>query len=314
MNFQKTRSRTALLSVLLVAIALLGCERQVAQRRVSWHVKDPLATGLEHVKEWDRSGTPSGVIWAHGRIVADEQAYAQRSAPLPAESLFRVELKVLPRVDCSANPQHNHFPPQGLSAYPGRMAPEALADFGDAGTIRELWVVPARIGRGTGLPVNYKPWAASDPNFPDEPDGPSFNLGPAWFGTPLRQAGLGRWVYFPAIQDCSVYQEARGVDLPTRLFEEHRGTGYDPDAVLTISAVTPFIARVVETCPVRIEEKEERLSVLRFFPQNNDIRPLVDVWRYSGKVTGQCSGGERVFVAKSRDIPDRPWFGGPFYD
>jgi hypothetical protein len=130
----------------------------------------------------------------------------------------------------------------------------------------------------------------------------------------LRQAGVGRWVYFPATQDCAGHSEANGSDLPAKLFEAHHGTqGHDPSTALTIRAITPVLARVVEVCPARIEEREEHLSVLRL-PENNDLRLLVDIWRYTGKVSGMCAGGEKTFFATSRSIKDRPWSGGPLWD
>lgn len=312
MRFRLARSYTKLAGLALVALTLAGCERVVAERRVTWQVADPLTADARSIKDaWDRRDARSGVIWAPAKIVADEEAYAQRVAPLPAGSMLRVELRVLPPVDCEANPYHNRSTPRELAAYPERMAPEALPAMGDSIPSQELWIVPARIRRGSGLPANYRPMATADA---DTHDGPSFNLGPFWFGTPLRLAGVGRWVYFPATQDCAEHREANGSDLPAKLFEAHHGTqGHDPRAALTIRAVTPVLARVVEVCSAQIEEREEHLSALRG-PENNDFRLLVDMWRYTGKVTGMCAGGEKIFSATSRSIKDSPWSGGPLWD
>lgn len=312
MNFRIGHGSTLVAGVVLVICALAGCERVVAERRVTWQVADPLVADASSIKDaWDRRDDRSGVIWAPAQIVADEVAYAQRAAPLPAGSLLRVEVRVLPPVNCEANPDHNRATPRALAAYPERMAPESLPALGDAGVSQELWIVPARIHRGAGFPVNYRPLAL---DYGETHDGPSFNLGPFWFGTPLRQAGIGRWVYFPATQDCAGYVEADAIDLPAKLFEAHHGTqGHDPSTTLTISALTPVLARVVEVCPARIEEREEHLSVLRG-PQTNDLRLLVDMWRYTGKVTGMCAGGEKTFFAASRSVKDQPWSGGPFWD
>jgi len=311
MNFRQVLACIQVAGFAIVVCALAGCERVVAERWGTWQVADPLVVDASSIKDaWDRRDGRPGVIWAPAQIVADEEAYAQRVAPLPAGSLLRVELRILPPVDCEANPHHNRARPRALTAYPERMAPESLPALSDT-LSQELWIVPARIRRGSGFPANYRPLAK---DYPDIHDGPSFNLGPFWFGTPLRQAGIGRWVYFPATQDCTGYAEAEGSDLPAKLFEAHHGTwGHDPSTALTIRAVTPVIARVLEVCPIRIEEQEEHLSVLRL-PANNDLRVLVDMWRYSGKVTGMCAGGEKIFFAPPRTLKDSPWSGGPLWD
>lgn len=315
MNFRLGCGSTLVAGVALLACTLSGCERVVDERLVTWQVADPLGADARSIKDsWDRRNKPSGVIWAPAQIVADEDAYAQRAVPLPAGSLLRVEVRVLAPVNCEANPDHNRATPAELTAYPARMAPESLAALGDAGASQELWIVPARIRRGSGFPANYRPLLLDYGESVETYDGPSFNLGPFWFGTPLRQAGIGRWVYFPATQDCAGYVEADAIDLPAKLFEAHHGTqGHDPSTTLTISALSPVLARVVEVCPARIEEREEHLNVLRG-PENNDLRLLVDIWRYTGKVTGLCAGGEKTFLAAPRSVKDHPWSGGPFGD
>ncbi len=312
MRFRLASGYTMLAGFVLVAFAITGCERVVDERRVTWQVADPLTADAGSIKAaWDRRDALSGVIWVPAQIVADEEVYLQRTAPLPARSLLRVELRVLPPVDCETNPHHNRFTPRALTAYPERMAPEALPALADAALSQELWIVPARIRRGSGFSANYRPWAMANA----EPyDGPSFNLGPFWFGTPLRQAGVGRWVYFPATQDCTKFREARGGDLPAKLFEAHHDTfGHDPSTALTIRAVTPVLARVVEVCPAQIEEREEHLSVLGW-SGHYDLRLHHDMWRYTGKVTGKCAGGEKTFFAASRTTRDEPWSGGPRWD
>ena len=312
MSFHQPPVYTLVAGLVLVASTLAGCERLVAERRVTWQVADPLVNDARSIKDaWDRREGRSGVIWAPARIVADEETYAQRTAPLPAGSLLRVEVRLLPPVDCKVSPDHNRVTPRALAAYPERMAPETLSALGEAIGSQELWIVPARIHRGSGFPAKHNP---SSLDSGETYDGPSFNLGPFWFGTPLRQAGIGRWVYFPAIQDCAGYVEADAIDLPAKLFEAHHGTqGHDPSTTLTISALTPVLARVVEVCPARIEEREEHLNVLRG-PQTNDLRLLVDMWRYTGKVTGICAGGEKTFFATSRSIKNESWSGGPLWD
>ncbi len=312
MNFHQRRGYPLVAGLVLAACTLAGCERVVSERRVTWQVADPLVADARSIKDaWDRREGRSGVIWAPAQIVADEETYAQRTAPLPAGSLLRVEVRILPPVDCEASPDHNRVTPRALAAYPERMAPETLSALGEAIGSQELWIVPARIQRGSGFPAKHNPLSL---DYGETYDGPSFNLGPFWFGTPLRQAGIGRWVYFPATQDCAGYVQADASDLPSRLFEAHHGTrGHDPASAWTISALTPVLARVVEVCPAQIDEREEQLQVLRM-PDNYDLRPLVDEWRYTGRVIGKCAGGEKTFVADSRQTRNSPWSSGPLWD
>jgi hypothetical protein len=282
---------------LLPLVLLPGCgaqleEHVVSERWVGWGLDDPFRTsGYSPLREAARRPRARDTIWLPPRVVADTAEYETRHAPLPASVLLRVEIQTYARIDCDSSA---HQPPTNATEvpdYPLRMATEELAGYGPPKTTTEIWIVPTQVARHTALVRGLL--GSEDANREDA----SFQLGFAAFANVLRQVGTGKRVFFPAVQDCRAQVEATEEILPTRVFDSSGNADK-----LRIGARNPYTARIVEACPARIEEHEEHL-VSHHIPAwtwSTRVGPRMEKWRYTGRVTGLCAGGEKMFLATPR--------------
>lgn len=280
---------------LLPLVFVGGCgaqleEHVVSERWIAWGLDDPFRkSGYSPLREASRRPRARDTIWLPPRVVADPAEHETRRTPLSAGVLLRVEIQTYGRIDCDSSA---HQPPTNAAEvpdYPPRMATEELAGYGPPTTTTEIWIVPARVARGSALTRGFL--GPEDANR----DEASFQLGFAAFSDVLRQVGTGRRVFFPAVQDCRAQVEATEETLPTLVFDSNGNK-------LPIGARTPYTARIVEACPARIEEHEEHL-VSHHIPAwsyNTRVGTRMEKRRYTGRVTGLCASGEKTFLAPTR--------------
>jgi hypothetical protein len=279
---------------LLSLVLLPGCgaqleEHVVSERWIVWGLDDPFRTsGYSPLREAARRPLARDTIWLPPRIVADPAEYEARLAPLPAGVLLRVEIQTYPRIDCDSSA---HQPPANTAEvpdYPPRITAEELASYGPPKATTEIWIVPAQVARHSALAQGFL-----GPQDADR-DEASFQFGFAAFSSVLRQVGTGKRVFFPATQDCRAQIEATDEVLPTRIFDSNGNADK-----LRIGARTPYTARIVEACPARIEEHEEHL-VSHHIPAwswSTRVGLRMEKSRYTGRVSGLCTGGEKTFLA-----------------
>jgi len=318
MDSRPNTSRPVTAVLLAAALtALSGCgEQATGSSQAALGVEDALAPGSVIGEAQHRRiplhrdpgkviRAPLLVLGAEAGIASDESSDGTR-APLPTERLFRVELRLLPEVDCSALP--DWLMASRAFQRPAVISAAQLRALGEPGEAREIWIVPGYVrgsyrllaegdpGRrtlqaearmsGDAANLDYRRWS-----------GAAFDFGPPWFGIPLRQAGLGQTLLFPPSQDCSAPSPFAADTLPTQ------GFAYwgDRTAFVEIPAGRAFIARVIESCPVQLVQHEERLLV----PGRYLWMPRVERWRYRAEIRAQCDSGEVRFDSYSLRLESR---------
>lgn len=285
-----------LVLVPVLAVLASGCgEKVIESRQTEYLLADPLErrTILEqddHLRRGDAK-VPRAPLHIGG------PPGAQRS-PIPVMSLLKVRIDLLPPVDCER-------PPEWLMASSGFAFPQPVADtqlasLGEIVRTAEIWVVPSSAkgayvdiapdgaaGRAIAMEASY---AGDRPDF-RSPVAVAVEFGPEWLGLPLRQIGTAGALLFPPSQDCAKLIRSSDDWLPTRAVAYGP---FDPGATaadsLKIPADVPFIARIVDICPVRLQQRDEFLEVEgRYFWERTNR------WRYSATIVGACGSGNVTF-------------------
>ncbi len=260
------------LVVACAAVLLHRCgERVLESSEADLQLLDPLAqrwTAEPH--EHQRPG--DGKVLRAPLLVGD---VPEPGPPLAPMHLLKVAVELLPPVDCDHAP--DWLMASRAFAAPAPVDAARLAELGKPQRSAELWVIAAtHLRRDPRIHPDDTPEAAS-----------LFQFGPDWFGIPLRQAGPGQTLLFPPSQDCAHLTRAHVDSLPVRA--TLRGTPI-PDigssGFLKIPADVPFVARIIEACPLQLRQKSELLDVLRgpiYLPRSR-------VWRFTLSIHGDCAG------------------------
>lgn len=214
---------------------------------------------------------------------------------LPPNVLLRIELRLLPAIDCGSAPawlmesrDFAHLQPLQASALASLGAPEPAQD---------AWIVPAYVA-GSRTPSAPRPVEAaaeaeeaalSGRRYVEEMAGVSggtaFDFGPPWLGLPLRLAGPGAQLLFPPSVDCAPSRAARDDTVPRRGFSQwaHR------EDYISIPQNRPFLVSVVEVCPLQLRQLEEHYTVPGRWWDGEFRR---ERWRYTGELRADCPSGE----------------------
>ncbi len=293
-------------SLLAVAtLALSGCEAPPASPRWSVLVlDDALADGTAMVESqharapahWRRAAVLRAPLLAYAPTLEPGAAGVLQpasSVQLPVLVLLRVEIRLLPAVDCSTAPSWLMDSRDFARLQP--MQPQWLDQLGTPEAAREAWIVPAYVvGARPNAPIDSADRAriveearlSGDRFKPDQVGvtGSAFDFGPPWLGLPLRLAGPAAEVLFPPSLDCAGNPYPRADTLPRRGFAQwaHR------DDYIEVAQNRPFLAKVIEACPVELHQQEEFFTIAGRWPW----MPRQDRWRYTGELRARCASGE----------------------
>lgn len=293
------RAGTTIIRVAAAALLLAGCgDRLLESREAELELAEPLqgarvADPRMHLRRPE--GTPLAInkVLRAPMVVGDAVDHAQ--APIPVMSLVRVEVALYRPIDCDKPPAW--LLDSRAFDYPASVDEARLADLGLPVHAAEVWLVPASTGgvysdarpRGAaGNAVAMERRYSGEESEQRAPFDAAFEFGPAWLGIPLRQVGAARTVVFPPSQDCTGLKRAQDDRVPIRVvaygpFDQ----GSEPSKYLRVPADTPFTARVVEVCPVRIKQRDELFEVRT----GMIYRPASKEWRFAASVLGECESG-----------------------
>lgn len=293
------RAGTTIIRVAAAALLLAGCgDRLLESREAELELAEPLqgarvADPRMHLR-WPE-GTPLAInkVLRAPMVVGDAVDHAQ--APIPVMSLVRVEVALYRPIDCDKPPAW--LLDSRAFDYPASVDEARLADLGLPVHAAEVWLVPASTG---GVYSDARPRGAAgnavamERRYSGEE---SEQRPPGARGYPTRRdrtrtqrqtAPAARTVVFPPSQDCTGLKRAQDDRVPIRVvaygpFDQ----GSEPSKYLRVPADTPFTARVVEVCPVRIKQRDELFEVRT----GMIYRPASKEWRFAASVLGECESG-----------------------
>lgn len=291
-------------AVVLLAVLVSACTE--SSKSTQWRqlvLEDAFAEGAEMTRaqhartppHWKLAGVVRAPLLVRGLEVEPAGAPAAGAQPLPPDVLIRIELRLLPAIDCSSAPawlmesrDFAHLQPLQASALASLGAPEPAQD---------AWIVPAYVA-GSRAPSGPKPAEAaaeavevalSGRRYVAEMAGVSagtaFDFGPPWLGLPLRLAGPGTELLFPPSVDCAPRQAARDDTVPRRGFSQwaHR------EDYIRIPQNRPFLVSVVEVCPLQLRQLDEHYTMPGRWWAGEFRR---ERWRYTGELRADCPSGE----------------------
>lgn len=302
-------SATAGHRIAVVLLATLVCACAESSKSSQWRqlvLEDAFTEGAsmtsaQHARtppHWKLAGVARAPLLVRGLEVepaASPVVLAAPPPPLPPNVLLRIELRLLPAIDCSSAPawlmesrDFAHLQPLQASA---------LASLGTPEPAQDAWIVPAYVAGSRTLSARNPAEAdaeAAEAALSGRPyvaemagvsGGTAFDFGPPWLGLPLRLAGPGAELLFPPSVDCAPSRAARDDTVPRRGFSQwaHRKD------YISIPQNRPFLVSVVEVCPLQLRQLEEHYTVPGRWWAGEFRR---ERWRYTGELRADCPSGE----------------------
>ena len=230
-----------------------------------------------YVSSYNNNSYGEKKIWLPPRLIIEPGETLQ---PLPVDVLLRVEVQTYPKIDCNATDLRTKAPAE---KYLAPMSREELASYGKPVLTKEIWIVPSVTG----------------------PNKEIFDLdfGPLWLGNALRLAGKDKRVFFYPSQNCEADYEYNSDDLPTDMFTfapslSTLRNGSGSVDIMSISALRPYTAKVVEVCP--------NLSITATGKTTETTNKIIPSYSnsktdYIVTVRAQCASGEKVVTT------DKAW-------